>query len=166
MRRVIISERQAGVAERGESEVRLPPNAREASVHRLTERCEVASAAVGPVFPFDVALHLFARVQLPCVPGQPFDRQPGARSSHVGLHGPTLVGAKPVPEEQHAPAPKWSAQQAEREANLVQIGNPGSCHLRFRMPRRRFRGAKLDFPRLTIFRGKLVFWLARSAGNA
>jgi hypothetical protein len=38
-----ISERQTGVAEKGEGEVRLAPDAREASVRRLTQRCEVGA---------------------------------------------------------------------------------------------------------------------------
>jgi hypothetical protein len=69
-----ISERQAGVTEKGEGEVRLAPDAREASVRRLTQRCEVGGADVGQFPTFDVAPHLFDRVQLRGVPGQPFDR--------------------------------------------------------------------------------------------
>ena len=101
-----MSERQAGVAEKGEGEVRLPPDAREASVRRVTQRCEVSGADVGQFPTFDVAPDLFDRVQLRCVPGQRFDRQPGALAAQVGAHRAALVRTQSVPEEQHAPAPK------------------------------------------------------------
>jgi len=38
---MIVSERQAGVAEEGKGEVRLPPDAREAPVRPVQQRCEV-----------------------------------------------------------------------------------------------------------------------------
>ena len=73
-----ILERQPGVAEKGKGEVRLSPDAREASVYRLTQPGEVSGANVGQFPAFDVAPHLFDWVQLRGVPGQRFDRQPGA----------------------------------------------------------------------------------------
>jgi hypothetical protein len=94
------------VAEKGEGEVRLPSDAREAPVRRVTQPGEALGADVGQFAPLDVAPHLFDGVQLRSVPGQRFDRQPRALAAEIGPHGPALVGAKPVPEEHHAPAPK------------------------------------------------------------
>src|SRR5229473_826426 len=71
---MIISERQAGVAEKGEGEVRLPPDARKASVRRVTQRCEIGGTDVGQFPTFDVAPHLFDRVEFRRVPGQRFAR--------------------------------------------------------------------------------------------
>jgi hypothetical protein len=58
---MIISERQAGVAEKGEGEVRLPPDAREASVRRVPQCCEVGGADVGqfPTFERPRLLEVF-----------------------------------------------------------------------------------------------------------
>ena len=103
---MIILERQASVAEKSEGEVRLPPDAREASMRRVPQPGEVGGADVGQFPALDVAPYLFDRVQLRRVPGQGLDRQPGALAAKIGPHGPALVGAQPVPEEAHAPAPK------------------------------------------------------------
>src|SRR5574342_106276 len=103
---MIISERQAGVAKKGEGEVRLAPNAREASMRRLSQGREVGTADVGQFPALDVAPHLFDGVQLRRVPRQGFDREPGTLVAQVGPHRAALVGAQPVPEEPHAPAPK------------------------------------------------------------
>src|SRR5438128_1343218 len=102
---MIILERQPSVTEKSEGEVPLAPDAREASVRRMAQRREVSRADVGQFPAFDVAPHLFDRIQLRRVPGQAFNRQPGALAVHVGLHGVALVGTQPVPEEQHAAAP-------------------------------------------------------------
>jgi hypothetical protein len=72
---MIILERQAGVAEKGEGQMPLPPDACEASVRRVTQGCEVVGADVGQLPTFHVAPHLFDRVQFRRVPGQPSWRE-------------------------------------------------------------------------------------------
>src|SRR5712692_3658379 len=123
---MIISESQAGVAEKSEGEVRLPPDARKASVRRVTQRCEIGGTDVGQFPTFDVAPYLFDRVQFRRVPGQRFDRQTGALSAQVRSHGPALVGAQPVPEEPHAPPPKVTLELPQARPGIarrwVQLG--------------------------------------------
>jgi len=103
---MIILERQSRVAEKGEGELRLPSDAREAPMRRVPQPGEVIRADVGQFAALHIAPHLFDRVQLRRVPWQAFDRQPGTLAAQIGAHGSALVGAQPVPEEAHAPAPK------------------------------------------------------------
>ncbi len=133
---MIISERQPSVTEKGEREVPLTPDAREASVRRVAQRREVSGANVGQFPAFDIAPHLFDRVQLRRVPGQAFDRQPGALAAHVGLHGLALVGAQPVPEEQHAAAPKVALElPQERDQSYVGVAPRARLEIEPRAPR-------------------------------
>src|SRR5712691_11303835 len=131
-----ISECQPGVAEKGEGELRLPSDTRKALVYRVAQPGEVVGAEVGQFATLDVAPDLFDRVQLRGVPGQAFDRQPGALAPEIGAHGSALVGAQPVPEEADALAPKVPLELAhEGDQGHVGVASRARLEIEPRLPR-------------------------------
>ena len=96
---MVVSERQASVAEKGEGQVWLSSGAPEAAVTWLRERREIGGADIGQFPASDIAPYRFDRVELRGIPGQ---AQPSELSTQVGLHGPALVGPQRLMPEDGA----------------------------------------------------------------
>lgn len=98
----MLSERQPRVTQEGEGEVPLPTDAGKPGPERRPQGREIRRTQVREFVAFDVAPHLFDRVQLGRVGGEPFPLEPRALSRQVRGHGTALVRPQSIPEQNHA----------------------------------------------------------------
>ena len=98
----IISEWQPRVTQEREGKVPLPTNAGKARPEGRAQGGEIRRAQVREFAAFDIAPHLFDRVQFGRVGRQPLHAEPRALLPQVRRHRAALVGAQPVPEQNHA----------------------------------------------------------------
>ena len=117
-----MSERQSGMPQEREGELRLPTHSREARAQWRTQRRQVRGTDVRQLARFDVAPELFDGVQLRCVGGQPLDGQPGALRGQKD-HDTALVPPQAIPDEQDTLPGKVALEVAEKgDEGDVRVG--------------------------------------------
>src|SRR5713101_8262973 len=101
----IILELQSCMPKESKGKLGLSTHAGEAVVQGSAERGELRGAHIGQFARFDIAPHLFDRIEFRSVAGQAFDVQPATLASQVGAHRAARVRAQAIPDQnQTAPA--------------------------------------------------------------
>src|SRR6266478_1273494 len=99
---MVMSERQPGMTQKREGQLRLPAHTGKACAEWRAQRGEVRRADIGQLAGLDVAPELFDRVQVGRIAWQPLDRQPRVLSGQVGGHHAARVTTQAIPDEQQA----------------------------------------------------------------
>jgi len=110
---------QARVMHEGVSQVRPPAHATEASSKGLCEGGELGPAVVGEFAALDVAEDRFDRVEVGCIAGQAFGREPMPLADQMGEHGRALVSGQPVPQQDDALPTEVAPQVSEKRDQTV-----------------------------------------------
>ena len=98
-------------------------DAPKASTKFVLDLAEIVRAEVGEFAALDVAPHEFGRVEVRRVAGQALDREPGALSTQVGLHGCTLMRRQAIPDQDDSSVVKLPLQVVQEfdEGHVVVI---------------------------------------------
>src|SRR5439155_11314127 len=95
---MVMSERQPGMTQKREGQLRLPAHTGKACAEWRAQRGEVRRADIGQLAGLDVAPELFDRVQVGRIAWQPLDRQPRVLSGQVGGHHAARVTTQAIPD--------------------------------------------------------------------
>lgn len=104
------SKRKPSVSEKRERQCGRAPDAAKAGTKLPLDLPELVGAEVGELAPLDVAPHELGRVEVRRVAGQALDREPGALSAQVRLHGATLMRRQAIPDQRAAATAKLPLQ--------------------------------------------------------
>src|SRR5574341_1545912 len=87
----------------------------------VLDLAEIVRAEVSEFAALHVAPHELGRVQIGRVAGQALDREPGALSAQVRLHGRTLMRRQAIPDQHDASTAKLALQVGEEldEGDIV-----------------------------------------------
>ena len=111
------------MAEEGEGEFWLAPDAPATRSHRVPERREVGRAEVGQFAALQVAPEQFDGIEIRCIGGETFDVQPGRLlRGKVAGHAAALVRPQAIPDEHDllaAEVPLQSAQEGDERGVRV-----------------------------------------------
>ena len=100
-----ILELQSCMPKESKGKLGLSTHAGEAVVQGLAQRGELLGTHIGQFARFDIAPHLFDRIEFRSIAGQAFDVQPAALARQVGAHRAARVRAQAIPDQDHtAPA--------------------------------------------------------------
>ena len=104
------SKRKARVPEKREGQGGRAADATKAGPKLMLDLGEIIRAEVGEFATLDIAPHELGRVEVRRVAGQALDREPGALSAHVRLHGGTPMRWQAIPDQDDASMAKLSFQ--------------------------------------------------------
>lgn len=116
-----MSERQPGVAQEGERQLRVATHASTAAPERSAERLDVRRAEVRELRALDVAPDGLDRVELRRIARQALDHQPPALLRQVVAHQATFVSGQSIPDEDYR-LPTEVAAEVTEEADQQPIG--------------------------------------------
>jgi len=94
------------MSEKRERQCGRAPDAAKAGTKLLRDLPKIVRAEVGELAALDIAPHELGRVEVRRIAGQALDREPGALSAQVRLHGPTLMRGQAIPDQDDAAPPK------------------------------------------------------------
>ena len=100
--------------EKREGQCGRAADATKAGTKFVLDLAEVVRAEVGEFAALDVAPHELSRVEIRRVAGQTLDREPGALSVQVRLHGGTLMRRQAIPDEDDSPMAKLPLQVVQK----------------------------------------------------
>jgi len=101
------------VPEKREGQGGRAADATKAGPKLMLDLGEIIRAEIGEFAALDVAPHELGRVEVGRVAGQALDREPGALSAHVRLHGGTPMRWQAIPDQDDSPLAKLPLQVGE-----------------------------------------------------
>ena len=101
------------MAEEGEGQSGLATDPAEALVDDLLGLADGVEAQVGEFASLEIAPHLLDRVEVGGIAREPLDDQPPPLLPEEGLHGPTAMGRRSVPDERDLVAIQMAVELGE-----------------------------------------------------
>ena len=112
--------------EKREGQCGRAADATKAGTKLVLDLGEIVRAEVGELAALDVSPHKLGRVEIRRVAGQALDREPGALSAQVRLHGSALVRGQAIPDQDDSSMAKLPLQVVEEldEGHIVVTARP------------------------------------------